>query len=395
MYKIFCGNNVKYNSEIDTKSLYIHWPFCAYKCDYCPFVSFAGRDQLMERYNKALLIEMECFFKESNVEKCELESIFIGGGTPSTWPIDQMLDMHAKLNSVLSLSKNLEFTIEVNPGTIKEGQLEIFKEIGINRLSIGVQSFNDSVLKGLNRHQKIKDVYSLLKKAENYFENVSIDLILGLPGVSFQEWKDSLEIVVGLPIKHISVYFLTIYENTPLYYKIESGEIELIKDDEFIDIYNWTVDFLEDNGFARYEISNFAKKGYECLHNKVYWDRKPYKAFGLAACSFDGTRRFQNHKDLLKYIESVENSENVSESCEDLTEDQIRLENIMLGLRTDKGVSREKLFDGLSEDQCEQLQSRIAELKDKKLIYEKDSSFVISPSFLTIENEIVLELLGR
>lgn len=386
---------MKYNSEIETKSLYIHWPFCAYKCDFCPFISFAGRDELMERYGRALSKEIECFFAESKSVKSDLESVFIGGGTPSTWPIDQMLDTSAKLNSILSLSKNVEFTIEVNPGTVKENQFEIFKQVGINRLSIGVQSLNDSVLKNLNRFQKVKDVYGLLKKAEDYFENVSIDLILGLPGISFQEWKDSLKVIVDLPIKHISVYFLTIYENTPLYYKIESGEIELIKDDEFIDIYNWTVDFLDCNGFARYEISNFAKKGYECLHNKVYWDRKPYKGFGLAACSFDGKHRFQNHKDLLKYIESVENSENISETCENLTEDQVRLENIMLGLRTNKGVSRKKLFSGLSEKQSELLEGRIAELKDKNFIYEKDSCFVISPSFLTIENEIVLELLGR
>jgi oxygen-independent coproporphyrinogen III oxidase len=386
---------VKYSSEIETKSLYIHWPFCAYKCDFCPFVSFAGMNNFMARYNSALLQEIECFFAENKAKKCELETIFIGGGTPSTWPDDLILDTFGRLNSVISVSENIEFTIEVNPGTVRESQFEIFKSIGVNRFSVGVQSLNDSVLKNLNRFQKAQDVYSLLDRAKNYFENISVDLILGLPGVSFEEWKNSLKIVVDLPIKHISVYFLTIYEKTPIYYKIESGEIDLIKDDEFVDIYNWSVDFLESNGFARYEISNFAKMGYECAHNKVYWDRKPYKGFGLAACSFDGTCRFQNHKDLLKYIESVERCEDTSEFCENLTEDQIRLEKIMLGLRTGKGVSRDQIFEGLSKNQCELLEGRVAELKNKNFIYEKNGCFIISPLFLTIENEIVLELLGR
>ena len=351
MDKIICGNSVEYNSKIDTRSLYIHWPFCAYKCDYCPFVSFAGRDQFMERYNNALMKEIEYFFGKNKSQKQQIDTIFIGGGTPSTWPDEMILDTSGKLNSVLSMSKNIEFTIEVNPGTVRDSQLEIFKDIGINRFSVGVQSLNDSILKNLNRFQKAQDVYNLLDKASNYFENISIDLILGLPGVSFQEWKSYLKIIVGLPIKHISVYFLTIYENTPLYYKIESGEVELIKDDEFVDIYNWTVDFLEEYGFYRYEISNFAKKGYESAHNKVYWDRKPYKAFGLAACSFDGTCRFQNYKDLSKYIECLEKSESVTETCEFLTDDQVRLEKIMLGLRTDLGGDREILFAQLRNEQ--------------------------------------------
>ncbi|EKD23297.1 MAG: hypothetical protein ACD_82C00151G0003 [uncultured bacterium] len=395
MDKIICGNSVEYNSKIDTRSLYIHWPFCAYKCDYCPFVSFAGRDQFMERYNNALMKEIEYFFGKNKSQKQQIDTIFIGGGTPSTWPDEMILDTSGKLNSVLSMSKNIEFTIEVNPGTVRDSQLEIFKDIGINRFSVGVQSLNDSILKNLNRFQKAQDVYNLLDKASNYFENISIDLILGLPGVSFQEWKSYLKIIVGLPIKHISVYFLTIYENTPLYYKIESGEVELIKDDEFVDIYNWTVDFLEEYGFYRYEISNFAKKGYESAHNKVYWDRKPYKAFGLAACSFDGTCRFQNYKDLSKYIECLEKSESVTETCEFLTDDQVRLEKIMLGLRTDLGVDREILFAQLSNEQKISLEKRISELLDKKFVYEKNNCLVISPLFLTIENEIVLELLGK
>lgn len=391
------GKVVNYNCEKETKSLYIHWPFCAYKCDYCPFVSFAGKQNYISRYNSALRQEIEVFFANNFDQKIDLETVFIGGGTPSTWPQDQLLDTFGKLNSVLLFSEKTEFTIEVNPATIKEGQLEIFKKIGINRLSIGVQSLNHQVLKSLNRHHNADDVSSLLESAKSKIENVSIDLILGLPGVSFQEWKSTLGQVVNWPIKHISIYFLTLYEDTPLYDRVQKGQVNLISDDELVDQYLWSVDFLMAHGFGRYEISNFAKAGYESEHNKIYWQRKPYKGFGLSASSFDGKRRFQNTKDLVKYIEILEGvqSGSIVEYSEELDQKQVRLEKIMLGLRTDSGIDEKLLLEGLPKDQVGQLEDRISDLLDKKFIYKKDGKFVISPSFLTIENEIVLELLGN
>ncbi|MFC1842476.1 radical SAM family heme chaperone HemW [Candidatus Dependentiae bacterium] len=384
-----------YRPDAQVSSIYIHWPFCAYKCHFCPFVSFAGHEKFMAQYNNTLNKEIELFSK-SSVQKADIETLFIGGGTPSTWPDAQILDTFDKLYNILPLSKSAEVTIEVNPGTVRVEQLEIWRNVGINRLSVGVQSLNDSVLKNLNRHQKAQDVHNLLHSAKDYFDNTSIDLILGLPGVSDCEWKDLLKIVVGWPIHHISIYFLTIYEKTPIYYRIESGEVDMVQDDDLVELYNWSVNFLEEHGFDRYEISNFAKKGYECRHNKVYWNRKPYRGFGLAACSFDGVSRFKNHKDLLRYIECVENCETRSkffEFCEKLTDDQIRLEKLMLGLRTDQGVTREQMFEGLSKNQKERLESKILYLKSKKFIYERDERFVISPNARTLENEIVLELL--
>ena len=381
-------------SDAQTRFLYIHWPFCAYKCHFCPFVSFASHEQFMERYNRALLLEIERF-AEKQTKKCDIESLFIGGGTPSTWPDVQILDTFGKLSNILPLSKSAEVTIEVNPGTVRGEQLEIWKHIGINRLSIGVQSLNDAVLKNLNRFQTAEDVFNLLdiNSAKRCFENISIDIILGLPGVSEDEWKDLLHTVVGWPIQHISIYFLTIHSKTPIYYRIESGEISMMQDDDLVGQYNWSVDFLDMHGFKRYEISNFAKKGYECRHNKVYWERKPYKGFGLAACSFDGRCRFQNHKNLLEYMTCIEHGKGVENFCEKLTDDQIRLEKLMLGLRTDQGICEEQMFEGLSESQRRRLETKIADLKNKNFIYERSGRFVINPVFLTIENEIVLELL--
>lgn len=425
---------MKYNSDIITKSIYIHWPFCAYKCDYCSFVSFAGKQDFMSRYSDVLLQEMSVFFSDYRHKNIDLETIFIGGGTPSTWPDDKLLDTFAKLNSDTSpfksglykniddkngQAKNCEFTIEVNPATVREEQFEIFKSIGVNRFSIGVQSLDDDILISLNRRHSADDVRKLISKASSYFENISIDLILGLPGVSFDAWRGYLEEIVCWPIKHVSVYFLTIYENTVLYKKIEAGLVKLLDDDQLVSQYEWTVEFLEKHGFFRYEISNFAKKGYESKHNKVYWERKPYKGFGLSACSFDGTCRYQNKKDLLEYIESAKNlkkdfdkidffekekthlegkfEENLEDVFVDfyekLDEKQIRLEKIMLGLRTDNGISKAELFQGLDLCEINNVQNRLDELIQKKCINERNGRFLISPSFLTMENEIVVELL--
>jgi len=200
--------------------------------------------------------------------------------------------------------------------------------------------------------------------------------------------------VVGWPIHHISIYFLMVHKGTPLYYKVEAGDIKMVlEDDDLVELYGWSVDFLDTHGFDRYEISNFAKKGYECKHNKVYWERKPYKGFGLAACSFDGIHRSQNHNNFHDYFEAIEHDQDPEVFCETLTNDQVRLEKLMLGLRTQKGVAREQMFEGLSKEQRERLESKIVSLQDKNLMYERDGRFVISPYALSVENEIVLELL--
>jgi len=346
----------------------------------------------MERYHYALCAQIERFANAA-IEKPLIETVFMGGGTPSTYPDSLILDTFDKLLHIAPFNDSPEVTIEVNPGTVRKEQFEIWTQVGINRLSIGVQSLNDKVLKNLNRLHKAQDVYFLLKNAKGYFENISIDLILGLPGVSEDEWKNLLKTVVGWPIVHISIYFLTVHEKTPLYYRIKTGEIKVAQEDDLVDLYNWSVDFLGDKGFNRYEISNFAKKGYESKHNKMYWERKPYKGFGLAACSFDGTYRYQNYKNLSFYLEHVEKKESGCQWFEKLTEEQVRLEKLMLGLRTDRGIPREKMFEGLSKNKRERLESKIAFLKKNKFIHEKDGRFVISPNWLTIENEIVLELL--
>ena len=346
----------------------------------------------MERYHQALCAEIERFLAIYQ-GPLELDTIFLGGGTPSLYPDNLLLDTFDTLRKTLFLSDTSEVTIEVNPGTVKKEKLTAWRNIGINRLSIGVQSLKDSVLRKLNRQQTARDVYDLLGYAADQFENISVDIMLGLPGVTRDEWKALLHKLVTWPIKHVSVYFLTIHEDTQLYFKVKANRVTLPSDKTVIDLYNWTVDWLCDHGFEQYELSNFSKPGYESRHNMVYWDRKPYKGFGLGACSYDGVHRFQNEKSLLPYLEGIEHGEDVTMFCETLTPEQIHLEKLMLGLRRRSGVAWRLLLEDFSESKQKHFKKTVTELKKKKLLRECNGQLLLTRAGLVVENEILSQLL--
>ncbi len=383
---------MQYNTKASTHSIYIHWPFCPYKCHFCPFVALASHDQFMTKYHNALMAEIECFSQQCE-NKLPLNTIYMGGGTPSTYPDDLLLDMFGRLRNEFTFNEQTEITIELNPGTVCEEQLKLWKSIGINRLSIGVQSLNDKVLQSLNRHQSAQDVFFVLGCAKKYFTNISVDIILGLPKVEVEEWKALLYKVVTWPITHISMYFLTVHEDTPLYFKVKSKKVLLPGDDTMIDLYYWSRDFLMQHGFEHYEISSFAKPGYQSRHNTTYWERVPYKAFGLGACSFDGTTRFQNEKNLMKYMQKAEKNEDVTTFSEQLTEQQIHVERVMLGLRRSKGVLWDVLLQGLPERKKQEIKEKIAQFKKRGLLAEQDNGrLVLTPAGLSVENEIIVQL---
>jgi oxygen-independent coproporphyrinogen-3 oxidase len=382
-----------YNTEIDTRSLYIHWPFCPYRCHFCPFVALASHDSFMPRYHAALSEEIKTYAAKIG-RTSPLKTIYMGGGTPSTYPDTLLLDMSGILKDMFIITKDTEFTIEVNPGTVRVEQFDFWRSIGINRMSVGVQSLSDKVLHSLNRMHSIKDVYFLLEHAQHAFDNISVDLILGLPGVTENDWKAYIREVVTWPIKHVSMYFLQVHEKTPLYFRVKSNELSLPKDDSIVDLYHWSRDYFRAHGFAQYEVSNFAKSGYESRHNTVYWEREPYKAFGIGACSFDGSLRFQNEKNLLKYLAGVEQGKDVTVFSEQLTEKQVRLEKIMLGLRRAKGVLLDTVIQGLDSSEIEQVTDQLLSLRNSKLIEEVDGYLILTTQGLVVENEIVTRLLS-
>lgn len=381
---------MKYNNTVQTRSVYIHWPFCPYRCHFCPFVALASHDQYMERYHAALCAEIEAFGVDSPCQT--LDTVYMGGGTPSTYPPDLLLDMFSRLKRVFSLHERTEVTLEVNPGTVTTDKLAVWKQAGINRISMGVQSLKEKSLHALNRMQTTQDVYRLLEQAQGVIDNVSVDFILGLPGVSPLEWKNYLLEVVTWPITHISIYFLMVHEDTPLYFKVRTNKVSLPKDEVIVDLYHWSCDLLNNHGFVQYEVSNFAKHGHESRHNTVYWDRKPYKAFGLGACAFDGTSRFQNEKSLINYLQKIEQKESAVVFFEQLTRAQIRLEKIMLGVRRKEGIRVQELLSDLSADDVDEIKKRVVVLQDRALIKEVDGSIVLTRAGLIIENEIVRQL---
>ncbi len=382
---------VHFDTTSVPRSLYIHWPFCPYKCHFCNFVALAAHDQYMADYHNALVKEIETFFSRQN-SKLTIDTVYLGGGTPSTYPLPLLLDTFGTLKNAVTFSSDYEMSIEVNPGTVSDEQLVAWREMGINRISIGVQSLNEMVLKRLNRHQSTKDVGEVLEKAHRLFSALSIDLILGLPGVSAEQWKETLAQVVQWPIAHISIYFLMVHEQTPLYFGVKSNKITLPPDDEVVDLYYWSIDYLAEHQFVQYEISNFARPGFESRHNKAYWDRVPFKGFGLGACSFDGNRRFQNEKNLMKYINNIGDGKDVIDFSEQLSREQIWLETLMLGLRQKNGMVYEELINFLHDEEKERFKAQVALLCDRSLMKCENGRLQLLPRALAVENEVVEKL---
>jgi oxygen-independent coproporphyrinogen-3 oxidase len=376
---------------LDLEHLYIHWPFCPYKCHFCDFVAMASHEAFMTQYHHALVKEL--LANESLMPlKPRLRTIYFGGGTPSTYPPELLLDTFAILRKLFDFDQTTEVTIEVNPGTVTPQLFDVWSQAGINRLSIGVQSLKDVVLSSLNRHQTRAQVEDVLKQASASFKNLSVDFILGLPGVTDEEWKSMITEAMSWPIQHISVYFLTVHEDTPLYFKVARNKVQLPPDDAMVDLYDWTVDYLAEHGFDRYEISNFAKKGFRSLHNAAYWNRKPYRGFGLGACSFNGTERFQNSKNLGKYIQNIEENQSVIDMSETLSDSQIMLEKLMLGLRQTDGVVVKEYLQTLSPEKSNKFFESVALLESAQLVSYRNGNIQLTPRGYALENEVTLKL---
>ncbi|MCK4265312.1 radical SAM family heme chaperone HemW [Candidatus Babeliales bacterium] len=378
-----------------SQHLYIHWPFCKNKCHYCDFVSFAKHEKYEQQYHKALCTEIKSYVSKLSGPR-KIKTIFFGGGTPSLYPIDLLTELFVVLKNNFDLSDAEEITIEVNPKEVTEKQLSTWRFLGINRLSIGVQVLDDKILANLNRIQTNKDVYSLIEKAFKYFDNVSVDLILGLPGITDEVWNNTLKQIVKWPIKHISVYMLMVHDRTPLSLKLSRGDIKLLSDDEFVDIYDGTVKFLDYHGFKQYELSNFAVPGFESEHNRAYWDHRPYRGFGLSAASFEDNTRFVNLKKLMHYLDIYLLEGELKYSFQEkLGPEQLRMEQLMLGLRQSSGMDLHAMLYLFKEGEQERLSGRLDDLKNQGLIVVENGRVRLALKGMALENEVILSLLSN
>lgn len=321
--------------------LYIHIPFCVKKCAYCDFLSWKGSDEEREAYVQALEREISSYSEFA--KDYRVSTVFFGGGTPSVLEGEQTERILKKIRDTFRVEKDAEITLEMNPGTAQKEKLLLYRELGINRLSIGLQSVKNENLKLLGRIHTYGDFLDSYRMArEAGFDNISADLISSLPGQTLEEWKEELEILQETPLEHISVYQLIIEKGTEFYEKYGEHE-ELLPDEETSrEIYLWTGKYLKEHGFEQYEISNYARPSRKSRHNLRYWERKDYLGLGLGAASMVHNIRMSNTRDWEKYIEGSQNPKRLREEVEFLEEPRQMEEFMFLGLRKTEGVSRKE-----------------------------------------------------
>lgn len=321
--------------------LYLHFPFCNSKCIYCSFYSVASLKNQQEFLN-ALLLEID--FKKSFLKNDEIQTLYFGGGTPSLFSIEDLSKIIDQLKQSFTFSSSFEFTFEANPEQCSLEYLSALKKLGVNRLSIGIQSFNDEILHFLGRKHNTMQALQAVEHAQKAgFSNVSIDLIYGIMERKVGEWQQDLDIALSLPIKHLSAYALTVEENTKLFKQISknsSGAPFIGKDqDEELAISDMNVllETIQKSSFYRYEVSNFSIQGFESQHNSNYWNGTYYLGLGPSAHSFDGDTRSWNVASVTKYVDGLVHGKPISE-FENLSISDKFNEAIMLGIRTSKGV---------------------------------------------------------
>lgn len=320
--------------------IYIHIPFCRKKCYYCDFPSFAGYETLMEPYGTALSMEIE--EKSLLLEQLgPADTVYIGGGTPTVLPLGVLARLIGKLRRTVPLKSDAEITIEANPGTVDEEYLHALLECGVNRLSMGVQSFNDTILRAIGRIHTAEQAVRAVEMAKSAgFKNLSLDLMYGLPGQGLEDLKTSVETAMELAPQHISIYGLQVEDGTLFARQQEKGELRLPVDDIVEAMYDYMTEYLPDRGYVRYEISNFALPGYESRHNMGYWTDVPYLGMGAAAHSYMGDSRWNNVSSVEKYIKSVETGLPYRENEELLDRETEMEEFCFLALRMSAGIDK-------------------------------------------------------
>lgn len=372
--------------------LYIHIPFCVKKCEYCDFLSWNAGEKEREQYVNALLLEIESY--KEFAKGYRVSTIFIGGGTPSILLSKQMERILQKVYEVFELEKKPEITIEVNPGTAEIEKFETYKKVGINRLSIGLQSVNNEKLKLLGRihtYEQFTECYHQARQAG--FENISVDLISSIPGQDMQEWKMELQTAAALEPEHISVYQLIIEEGTP-FYKTYGEHPELLPDEETSrEIYLWTGSFLKEAGYEQYEISNYAKPEKESRHNLKYWERGDYLGLGLGAASMVRNIRMNNTRDMKIYLERCSQPKTMREDVQFLEEPRQMEEFMFLGLRKTRGVSKKEFRRVFGRDIDMVYEKALHKCLENGMILEHKDRLFLSEEGILLSNMVLSEFL--
>lgn len=368
-------------------AIYIHIPFCDHKCIYCDFYSIISYENVTS-YLSALKQEIAYYSGSYNDER-EIISIYFGGGTPSFMDPEYISEILSEVKSRFNVRENAEVTLETNPGTVDPDKLKRFLKCGFNRISIGIQSFNEDELTFLTRIHDSHTAKKTVADARNAgFENISVDLIFNLPKQTKSKWLSNLEQAIDLPVQHISAYSLILENGTILNKMVLDGKVKMQDEDYDADLYEMTIDFLVQKGFEQYEVSNFALPGCESVHNNAYWRYKDYFGFGTSAHSFINGKRWWNFSSLRFFNEAVSKKKNGIAGEELLTETQKLREYIMLALRS-KGLDSEELQNLFGTNWLIENRNYISELFDKKYIINKDSLISLTPKGYALCDEIL------
>jgi oxygen-independent coproporphyrinogen-3 oxidase len=373
--------------------LYLHFPFCISKCPYCDFNSYPIKeDSQISSYISALYREISIYSQK--IKKNNIKTIYLGGGTPTILSGDQIYKILEFCKEKFTIDKNAEITIEANPGTLDGEKIKSLIESGINRLSLGAQSFNDLFLKKLGRihtEQDIIDSYFLAR--ETGFNNINLDIMFALPGQTPEDFQTSLKKAVSLKPDHLSLYNLTINKGTEYYENYHRNHLKLPSEDEEFNMYDWAMKYLKENNFEHYEIANFARPHRRSLHNMIYWQNQPYLGIGAGAYSFIQGYRYMNLKDPKKYIKEVMNDKLPIDHGEKLSLRKRMIETIILALRTNEGISYKKFKTRFKVDINITFHQQIKKLVNLRLLLKDDCKIKLTRKGVFLANTVFREFI--
>ncbi len=372
--------------------LYIHIPFCRSKCSYCDFYSIVSSSDVINQYLKALIKEL-AYYSSRYKNKYIVDTIYIGGGTPSLLSPLQIEYLLRSIKQAFKITSKPEINIEVNPESLTQAHLKIFRECSINRISMGIQTFNNKILKVLNRKTDKKEIIEKIRMLrKNNFKNISYDLIFGLPHQDINQFKKDLEYAVEFEPGHLSLYSLILKQDTPVFQLYRKEKEIFMDDDEIADCYFYADRFLSGHKLNRYEISNFAIKKYECRHNLKYWHLQPYLGIGASAVSFINNLRWKNIDDARKYIDFVEMQEFSKQEKENINHIKKYNEKIMLRLRLKEGLNIKEL-DDQERRFLDQKREEIKFFKKLDYIKEDRGHLCLTVKGIMVSNSIISELM--
>lgn len=373
--------------------LYIHVPFCAQKCNYCDFNSYKIEEKNQKKeYLISIKKEME-LYKEDFKNK-EFTSIFLGGGTPSILNSEELTILVNSIYENFNINKDAEITMECNPGTLNKEKLETIKSLGINRLSMGLQVTQNHHLKYIGRIHTYEQFEKNYKDAIDIgINNINVDLMYSLPNQSFDEWKETLDKIIKLNPPHISAYSLILEEGTKFYDMYMNKEFELNDEETDINIYKYTIDTLSKNGYHQYEISNYAKEGYECKHNIVYWKCEKYLGLGPGASGYIENYRYSNICDVEEYNKCLHNNKKPIEEKNTLSKKDEMEEFIFMGLRMNEGINLDRFYEKFGVNFKQKHNNILDKLKNLNLIIEQNNNIMLTQKGKEISNTVFIEFI--